>query len=91
MILVLPKWGCNGVDGVAGTLEAFLRILDVLWTFGSFLLGEPESSKISRSVLPVYLNFVPQEKKPPPDTTEGASELVGKLYSQDYCLNWCNH
>lgn len=40
------------------------------------------SVKISRSVRPVYLNFVPHEKKPPPDTT-AACWLFGKLYQLD--------
>lgn len=71
-------WGCRGVDGVAGTLEAFLLKLDVRWISGSSLDANV-SSNISRSVRPVYLNFVPQEKNPPPVTTDGAAELVGNL------------
>lgn len=78
-----PKWGWRGVDGVAGTLEAFLLTFEFPCVTESLREGEPLSSRSSLSVFPVYLNFVPQEKKPPPDTTGGASELVGKLHSRD--------
>lgn len=67
------------MEGVAGTLDALRLRLEVLCMTGSSLAGVCVSSKISRSVLPVYLNFVPHEKNPPPDTVDGASELVGRL------------
>lgn len=74
----IPKCGCNGVLGVAGTLDAFRLILELRCMLGSSRF-KVLSSSISFSVRPVYLNFVPQEKKPPPVTTDGASELVGNL------------
>lgn len=86
MNVFLPRCGCNGVEGVAGTLEALRLKLEVRCMLGSSRVNEPVSSSISRSVRPVYLNFVPQEKKPPPDTTDGASELFGKLKIQNSFL-----
>ena len=73
----LPRSDAIGVDGVAGTLEAFLRMLPLV-IVGSSLFN-PVSSKISLSTLPEYLNLLPQEKKLPPVTTLGASELEGNL------------
>lgn len=81
--ILLPKCGCRGVDGVAGTLDAFLLTLELRCILGSSRFNVL-SSNISFSVRPVYLNFVPQEKKPPPVTTEGASELVGNLKNKNY-------
>lgn len=66
------------MEGVAGTEDALRRRLAVRWMFGSSLSGELVSSRISFSVRPVYLNFVPQEKNPPPETI-GASELLFNL------------
>lgn len=69
-----------GVLGVAGTLLAFL-LKHVVWQRcigGSSFRSGPVSSRTSLSVLPVYLNFVPQEKMEPPLTT-GASDARGKL------------
>lgn len=76
--MYLPRYGCRGVEGVAGTLEALRLKLDERCTVGSSRPGESLPSRISRSVRPLYLNFVPQENKPPPDIT-GASELFGSL------------
>lgn len=69
-----------GVLGVAGTLLAFLlrHVVWQRWIGGSSFRNGPVSSKTSLSVLPVYLNFVPQEKIEPPLTT-GASDALGKL------------
>lgn len=78
VFLSLPKCGCNGVEGVAGTLDALRLKLVLRLIAGSSLWFESTSSKISFSVRPLYLNLVPHEKKPPP-LTVGASELVGKL------------
>lgn len=67
---------------MAGTDEALRRRLDDrkfrLMAGSSFRRG-PESSKISRSTRPEYRNLVPHEKKLPPVTTDGASELDGNL------------
>jgi len=62
---------------VAGTLLAFRLLEFELFIFCSrnaFMF----SVKISRSVLPVYRNFVPQEKNPPPEIT-AALWLLGNL------------
>lgn len=77
-MLIIPRYGCSGVEGVAGTLEALRLKLDERCTAGSSRPGEFLPSRISRSVRPLYLNFVPHENKPPPDIT-GASELLGSL------------
>jgi hypothetical protein len=71
-----------GVEGVAGTDEALRRRLDdrkLRLMAGSSFRSGPLSSKISRSTRPEYRNLVPQEKKLPPVTTDGASELDGNL------------
>ena len=57
-----------GLDGVAGTLFAFL-LLGLLFASFCSLSALIPSLRISRSVLPEYLNLVPHEKKPPPDMT----------------------
>lgn len=49
---------------------------------GSSFRSGPVSSKTSFSVLPVYLNFVPQEKIDPPLTT-GASDALGNLIRRE--------
>lgn len=79
--LILPRCGCKGVEGVAGTLEALRRKLEVLLTEVSSLPNE--LSIISLSVLPLYLNFVPQENKPPPVTTALLSDPLGKLKTKE--------
>lgn len=52
---------------------------------GSSWRRGPTSSNSSRSVRPVYLNFVPHEKKLPPLTT-GTTEPDGNLKGEAYCL-----
>lgn len=72
-----------GLDGVAGTLLAFRLLVDEFVSFCSrsaFIL----SVSISRSVRPVYLNLVPQEKNPPPEMT-AACWLLARL------KNRCNN
>lgn len=49
---------------------------------GSSFRSGPVSSETSFSVLPVYLNFVPQEKIDPPLTT-GASDALGNLIRKE--------
>jgi hypothetical protein len=71
-----------GVEGVAGTDEALRRRLDdrkLRFMAGSSFRSGLASSKISRSTRPEYRNLVPHEKKLPPVTTDGASELDGNL------------
>lgn len=72
-----------GVEGVAGTDEALRRRLDdrkLRLIAGSSFRSGQVSSKISRSTRPEYRNLVPHEKKLPPVTTDGASELDGNLH-----------
>lgn len=72
ILLISPRSEPIGVEGVAGTLDALCLKLPTRFIIGSSVRTGPESSRISFSVLPVYLNLVPQEKNPPPVTT-GAS------------------
>lgn len=67
-----------GEDGVAGTLLALRLKLPRRVMVGSSWRSGPTSSNNSRSVRPVYLNFVPQEKKLPPVTT-GTTDPEGNL------------
>lgn len=67
-----------GEDGVAGTLDALRLKLPTLLMIGSSCRRGPTSSNNSLSVRPVYLNFVPKEKKLPPETT-GTTDPEGKL------------
>jgi len=81
-LLISPSSDPMGVEGVAGTDEALRRrLVDLKLRLmaGSSLRSGPTSSKISRSTRPEYRNFEPHEKKLPPLTTEGASELEGNL------------
>ena len=67
---------------MAGTDDALRRRLDdrkLRLMEGSSFRSGPASSKISRSTRPEYRNLVPHEKKLPPVTTDGASELDGNL------------
>jgi len=76
ILRICAKSPC-GLEGVAGTLLAFRLLEFELFIFCSrnaFMF----SVKISRSVLPVYRNFVPQEKNPPPEIT-AALWLLGNL------------
>lgn len=66
-------------DGVGGSLDDFRLKLPTRVTDGDSLVIVI-SSNISRSTRPLYLNLVPHEKKPPPETTLGTSELEGKLH-----------
>lgn len=66
------------LDGVGGSLDDFRLRLPTRVTDGDSLVIDI-SSNISRSTRPVYLNLVPHEKKPPPLTTLGTSELEGNL------------
>lgn len=66
------------LDGVGGSLEDFRRRLPTRVTEGDSLVIVI-SSNISRSTRPLYLNLVPHEKNPPPETTLGTSELEGNL------------
>jgi hypothetical protein len=82
-LLISPSSEPMGVEGVAGTDEALRRRLalrKLRLIAGSSLRSGPTSSKISRSTRPEYRNFEPHEKKLPPVTTDGASELDGNLY-----------
>lgn len=76
----VPSSAITGVDGVAGTLDAFRRSEPTLLIVGSSRRVGVESSRISRSTRPLYLNLVPNENILPPVTTCGASELDGKLW-----------
>ena len=79
-----------GVEGVAGTDEALRRRLDdrkLRLMAGSSFRSGPASSKISRSTRPEYRNLVPHEKKLPPVTTDGASELDGNLQLKAVCCS----
>lgn len=66
------------VLGVGGSLDDFRLRLPTRVTDGDSLVIDT-SSNISRSTRPLYLNLVPHEKKPPPETTLGTSELEGNL------------
>lgn len=66
------------LEGVGGSLDDFRLRLPTRVTDGDSLVIVT-SSNISRSTRPLYLNLVPHEKKPPPETTLGTSELEGNL------------
>ena len=73
---------------MAGTDDALRRRLDdrkLRLMAGSSFRSGPASSKISRSTRPEYRNLVPHEKKLPPVTTDGASELDGNLQVNAVC------
>lgn len=63
---------------MGGSLDDFRLRLPTRVTDGDSLVIDT-SSNISRSTRPLYLNLVPHEKKPPPETTLGTSELEGNL------------